>query len=365
MIMDVVYFLLGFLLLVAGASVFVRGSSWLAEFLGVSPLVIGLTVVAYGTSSPEFLVSVVSSFHGQTEMALGNVVGSNIFNVLFILGVSASLVPLVVHRRLLQYDVPLVLFLSIGVYLAGRDGILDPWEGGGLVLLLCLYTPLAVVVSRREKGRVREPNLTEVTAPSPSRSATGILRATGAAVLGLALLVVGSNWFTWSASSFARRLGVSELTVGLTIVAAGTSTPEVATSVLAAAKGETDIAVGNIIGSNLFNLTGVLGCSVLVAPGSIPVSTPALEFDLPVLILVSFICLPIFFTGHRISRWEGGLFFLYYVLYVLSLISPQLHPFLSRSISRLFFVFLLPLTAVTLGIGVYRYATLLRGGREG
>lgn len=346
----------GLVLLFVGARLLIRGASTLGFLAGISPIVVGLTVVAYGTSTPELVVSVTGSWTGHLELALGNVVGSNIFNVLFILGVSALLVPLVVNQRLLMYDVPLIIGLSLVTFMLSLNGWLSLWEGGLLCGALILYTGWAVVESRTEDPEIQQEYAREYASDREFGFYRSLLLAGFLFLLGLLLLIGGSQLFTRAATGIARTFGVSEMVIGLTIVSAGTSLPEVGTSLLAAYRGQTDIAVGNVIGSNLFNLTGVLGLSVLASGQGLPISNAVLEFDLLILILVSLLCLPIFFTGHRISRWEGFLFVVYYGAYLLSTAGSQVHPLVSRSLVYGLYVFVIPLTAITVGIGLYRYS---------
>lgn len=313
---------IGLVVLTGGAEFLVRGAVRLAGAVGISPLVIGLTVVAFGTSAPELAVSLIAAIGGRGDVALGNVVGSNIFNVLFILGLSALIVPLAVAQQLLRIEVPLLIGVSILVLVFGIDGRIGRLEGIVLFGLLIFYTAFSVRMSRRETREVREEYEREFGAPPESgRSSRGRIVLAGVlAAGGLALLVLGSHWFVGGAVVIAEQLGLGELVIGLTIVAAGTSLPEVATSIVAAVRGERDIAVGNVIGSNLFNLLCVLGLSGSIAPAGVPVSADALAFDLPVMLAVAFACLPIFATGHRISRWEGALFLLYQGVYTTLLI---------------------------------------------
>lgn len=316
--MAIPFFVAGLILLVIGAEALVRGASRLAATLGVSPLVIGLTVVAFGTSSPELAVSLKAALANQASIAVGNVLGSNIFNVLFILGVSALIVPLVVAQQLVRLDVPLMILLSVVVLLFALDGLFSRAEGLILVMGLFAYVGFLIRQSRRESAAVQSEYAQEFGVETPSGNRW--LFNVALVVSGLAALVLGSRWLVDGAVTFARYLGVSELVVGLTIVAAGTSLPEVVTSVIAALRGERDIAVGNVVGSNIFNIMGVLGLASLVAPAGIEASTAVVRFDIPVMIVVAFACLPIFFTGGVISRGEGGLLLGYYVAYTLYLI---------------------------------------------
>jgi cation:H+ antiporter len=351
-------FILGLVALIAGAELLVRGASKLALSFGISPLVVGLTVVAFGTGSPELAVSVQSTWSGQVDLALGNVVGSNIFNVLFILGLSALLLPLLVHQQLIRQEVPIMLGVSLLLWVLAADGGIDRPEGGLLAGLLVVYTVFVIRQSRRQV----QPAQAEVEAEyreAFAGSLRGWDRHWGVQVLcilaGLALLVLGSRWLVEAAVGFARQLGVSELVIGLTVVAAGTSLPEVATSLLAAVRGERDIAVGNVVGSNIFNILGVLGISALVAPSVLTVAPPMLTFDLPVMVAVALACLPIFFTGNLIARWEGGLFFAYYLAYTTYLILHAGQHTALPTFAAAMVRFVLPLTFATLAVFAWRH----------
>jgi cation:H+ antiporter len=347
-------------LLVAGGELLVRGASRLALAFGISPLVVGLTVVAFGTGSPELAVSVQSAWSGQTDIALGNVVGSNIFNVLLILGASALITPLVVARQLVWQEVPLMIGASLLLFGLALDGTIGRGEALLLVLLLAGYTVFLIRQSRAAG---------QAEAAAAADGAGGGWRnhwLVQAALIGagLGLLVQGSQWLVDAAITFARHLGVSELVIGLTIVAAGTSMPEVATSIMAALRGERDIAVGNVVGSNIFNILGVLGVSGVVAPAGLGVSSSLLSFDLPVMIAVAVACLPVFFTGHLIARWEGLLFLGYYAAYTLYLIfAAQQHDALT-SYELVMGTVMLPLTAVTLTLFAIRHWRARNAGTD-
>ncbi len=308
--MAILLFVVGLIFLIVGAEALVRGASRLAAVLGISPLVIGLTVVAFGTSSPELAVSIKAALSDQASIAVGNVVGSNIFNVLFILGLSALIVPLVVSQQLVRLDVPLMTVLSIFILILALDERFSRADGLMLFAGLVIYVWFLIVQSRKEGVKVRE-DASEFETEISVKGNWG--KNTGLVLGGLALLVIGSRWLVDGAVTFAQYLGVSELVVGLTIVAAGTSLPEVVTSVIAAIRGERDIAVGNVVGSNIFNIMGVLGLASIVAPTGIDVSAAVIRFDIPVMIAVALACLPVFFTGGVISRQEGVLLLAYYV----------------------------------------------------
>jgi cation:H+ antiporter len=341
--------LAGLALLVLGAEWLVRGAARLAAGFGVSPLVIGLTVVAFGTSAPELAVSAGAVLSGEADLALGNVVGSNISNVLLVLGASAVVTPLVVGASLVRIEVPLMIGVSALLLVLGRDGRLGVSEGLLLVAGVVAYMLFQIRQARREAADVHEEFAREFgTAP------TGQAWEVGRAVAGCGLLVAGSRWLVEGAVAMAQALGVSELVIGLTVVAVGTSLPELATSILAAARGERDIAVGNVVGSNVFNVLLVLGASAAVAPGGVAVSPTALRFDIPVMIAVAVACLPVFASGHVISRWEGGLFLAYYGAYVLYLgLDSSGHDALPL-FSGAMIAFALPLTAVTLAVVGFR-----------
>ena len=345
MLFDICLFLGGLVVLVTGGHALVNGSSALARQLGLSPLVIGLTVVAWGTSAPELAVSLGAALDGRGGMALDNVVGSNIINILGVLGASALLTPLVVSRRLVWRDVPILVVLSGAVLVLGYEGHLGRAEGGLLFLAGLVYTVHTIRASRRESVAVSDER---------PRAEVRLPRASLLVAVGMLLLVVGARWMVSAATTFAQALGVSDLVVGLTVVAVGTSLPEVAASIVAAWRGQRDMAVGNVIGSNIFNIVNVLGLTAFLAPQGVPVPEPALRFDLPVMIVVAAACLPIFFTGHRISRWEGALFLGYYAVYLLFVVLHAEHHEALPAFSRAMLFFVIPLTAATIGVVAWR-----------
>ncbi len=346
--MAILFFIAGLIFLIVGAEALVRGSSRLAAVLGISPLVIGLTVVAFGTSSPELAVSIKAALSDQASIAVGNVVGSNIFNVLFILGLSALIVPLIVSQQLVRLEVPLLIALSVIVLVFSLDENFSRTEGLLLVSGLAMYIGFLMYQSRRESGEVKDEYAKEFG--SGRDAGSNWLKNIAMVLSGLALLVLGSRWLVDSAVSFAQYLGISELVIGLTIVSAGTSLPEVVTSLIAAMRGERDIAVGNVVGSNLFNIMGVLGIASIVAPTGMEVSAAVIRFDIPVMIAVAFACLPIFFTDGVISRQEGALLLGYYVAYTLYLILAAAHHDALPRFSAVMLYYVIPLTAVTLVI---------------
>jgi cation:H+ antiporter len=334
-----VLFVAGLALLVAGGELLVRGAAGLASGLGVPPLIIGLTVVAFGTSSPELAVSVQATLAGQTDIAVGNVVGSNIFNVLFILGLSALVVPLVVSEQLVRLDVPVMVCVSAAFMVVAWDGNIGRAEAMILVTALLLYIGMQIVLSRRSRpAAAAKDDVGGASLP------VNILLL----VLGLGLLLLGSRWLVSSAVDIARLFGMSQLVIGLTIVAAGTSMPEVATSVMAGLRGQRDIAVGNVVGSNIFNILAVIGITGVVTPGGISVTAGALSLDIPVMVAVAVLCLPIFLSQFSISRGEGLLFLGYYALYTTYLILDASSHEAFDEFRTIVMTVVLPLTLLTL-----------------
>ena len=345
----------GLAALVVGADLLVRGASRLALSFGISPLVVGLTIVAFGTSAPEMAVSTGAVLNGQTGLAMGNVVGSNIFNVLFILGLSALIAPLVVHVQIIRQEVPILMGASLLLLVLGLDGRISLTDGALLFGLLLAYTVFLVVQSRRETQAAQAEFEAEIHAPTAGAWDARLPVQIALIVAGLALLVLGSDWLVGAAVVFAKALGVSDLVIGLTIVAAGTSMPEVATSVAAALKGERDIAVGNVVGSSTFNILGCLGLAGLAAGSEGLVVAPSLmAFDIWVMLAVALACLPIFLSGREIARWEGAVFLGYYAAYVSYLIlAAQQHDAL-HTYSAVMLGFVIPLTVVTLVVSLIR-----------
>ena len=336
--------LVGFAGLVGGGELLVRGACAIAAAARVSPLVIGLTVVAFGTSAPELAVNLQSAYEGKTALAVGNAVGSNIFNVLVVVGLTALVTPpLMVSRRIIRLDVPIMIGASLLLVFLSQDGLLNRADGAIMFGLLVAYVLWSIARSRKEDGIDQEEY-------QPGRLIVEVLTF----IAGLVLLALGSDWLVSGGSTIARLFGVSELVIGLTIVAVGTSLPEVVTSIVASAKGERDIAVGNVVGSNLFNILCVLGLGSICAPQGIDVGPQALTIDLPVMILVAIACLPIFFVGRRVTRWEGAILFGYYPIYLAYLVMRETDHAALGPISSFLLRILLPLTGIVLLINVIR-----------
>lgn len=363
--MTAVAFIVGVVALVFGAEWLVRGAARLAARTGLSPIVIGLTVVAFGTSAPELAVSLGAALGGESDIALGNVVGSNIANVLLVLGLSAVAGGgLYVAQRIVRIDVPIMIAASAAVLVLGLDGSLGRIDGAVLTITLISYITWLVVASRREAASTADEDhdgrrdadeladeyaeglSAEVLRPEP------VWRDLVLLVAGLALLVIGAQALVGAATDIATALGVSELVIGLTVVAVGTSLPEIATSVIAAARGQRDLAVGNAIGSNLFNLMAVLGISSVITP--INVTEGARAFDLPFMLAVAVACLPIFVNGFVLKRWEGSVFLGYYVAYLVWLGLKAAENGFEGTFSIAMLGFVVPITTLTLAIVGWR-----------
>jgi len=332
----------GLLLLIAGAEWLVRGAVRLAAALKVRPLVVGLGVVALGSSVPQLAVSLQATFVGTPDIAVGSLVGSNIFSLLVTLGLSALIIPLRVSRQLLRLDIPLLIGASALVFGLAWNEQLGRLEGG--ILLLGLVGYLGVLWRQsRHPGRVVTP---QGTAPW--------LKCLGMMLGGLLLLVAGSHWLLEAALELATDFGLSDRVIGLTIVAVGTSLPELATSLVAALRGHREIAVGNVIGSNLFNLLGVLGLTAVLAPAPLSVSPNALDFDLPVMLGVTLLCLPLFYSGYRVTRVEGLVLLGLYAAYGLHVVTFTTGMPLAARLEELMLFYVLPVLAAVVLWGTLR-----------
>jgi cation:H+ antiporter len=350
--------LIGLAGLVAGGELLVRGAAALAAAARITPLVIGLTVVAFGTSAPELAVTVQASWAGSPGLAVGNVVGSNIANVLLILGLSALAAPLVVQSRVIRIDVPLMIACSAGLWVLVLDGSVNRLDGFLLLSALIGYLIWSVTQGKREGAEIQEEFAEGL--PHDGNTARYIAKQAGLVIGGLVVLVIAARLLVGGASDIARALGVSELVIGLTIVAVGTSLPELVTSVVASLRGQRDIAVGNVVGSNLFNILAVLGLGTLVAPHGIAVADQVIRLDLPIMIATAVACAPIFFTGGRISRLEGGLFLFYFVAYTTYVVMGATGATHMRSFELAMVGFVIPLTVMAIGFSVYQHLAVQR-----
>lgn len=332
MLIPALWFIFGLASLIWGAEILVRSSSKLAASVGVSKLVIGLTVVAFGTSAPELAVGIEAALIGEPDILMGNVVGSNLTNTLLILGLSALIIPLQVHRNLIRFDLPVMIGATLLLILLSLNKVLSFWEC--FLLLVCLAIYLYALVRFSGKAKLTDEEIVEAGSPWMN----GFLSVTG-----LVMLIFGARWMVDSATIFAEQAGVSELVIGLTIVAIGTSLPEIVMSVFAALRGEKDLAVGSIVGSNILNILSVIGISGLFISG-IPVQESLLRVDYLILLGVSVLCLPFFFTGNVINRFEGAILFLCYTAYLFYLYFDSNSSDLTEWVVALAFYGLLPVT---------------------
>lgn len=372
-VMSVLLLIGGFFLLIGGGEALVRGAASLGKTVGLSSLIIGLTVVSSATSAPELAVSTGAALSGSPGLAVGNVVGSNIANILLILGLTAAFGTLTVRKQLIRADIPVMIGLSLLVLLLALDGRLSTLDGAVLLFLLVAYLVGIIVYARRQQAPDDGPGLDgEETADTVDSILMQKLRATtGRSVatdlvfvaVGVGLLVAGAQMLVAAATNIATSLGISELIVGLTVVAIGTSLPELATSVIAAIRGDRDMAVGNLVGSNIFNIGAVLGLSAVVSPEGIGVDRAAVVFDLPVMVAVALVLLPLAFTGGVIARWEGHLLVALYVVYVVYLVLAASQHEALEPFSAAMFWFVLPITALWI-IALLGYEFGLRRGRQ-
>jgi len=323
----------GSLLLLFGGEWVVRGASRIAILARLSPLFVGLTVVSLGTSAPEMVVSVTTAMQGQADITIGNVVGSNLFNMLVIVGVSAIFSALVVDRQITSFDVPVMIATCIAMGVVGYNGVIDRLDGILLLIALVAYFAISYVLGRR--GAIVAPSanlpadadeiVDQAAGAPPAPDSIG--RKIGAAVqqlvvlsIGIACLILGCDWFVDGSVAFARRFGLSEALIGLTIVSVGTSLPELVTSVAATLKGERGIAIGNAVGSTILNILAVLGVSAVVSPAGIPVLKSIEFFDIPIMVAAAILSW-VFLRSHRtVSRFEGIVMVLLYCAYVTYLV---------------------------------------------
>jgi len=347
-------FIGGLVALLMGAELLVRGASRLGAIVGISPLVIGLTIVAFGTSSPEMAISVRAALTNHSDLIIGANIGSTIFNLLFILGLCALISPLIVSQRLVWYEVPIMIGAHLTLLIMCLDGKLDRINGLILFMGIIVYTIFAIYKGRKENTIVTNEYRTAFSSVAQSNKTITVCKNVGLIIAGLIFCVLGADYLVDSAVIFARTLGVSELVIGMTIVAAGTSLPETATSLVATIRGQKDIAIGNVVGSCIFNVLGNIGLAGIIAPHGITIAPSVLRFDLPVAIASSIACLPIFFTGHKISRWEGALFLGYYIAFVSYLVLAARNHDSIPLFSAIMLWFVVPLTIVTIVVVQYR-----------
>ncbi|SFD46550.1 calcium/sodium antiporter [Streptomyces aidingensis] len=355
----------GLVLLIVGGELLVRGASALARRAGISALVVGLTVVSVATSSPELAVTLGAVLRDEPGLAVGNAVGSNIANILLILGVCAVVTPLLVRRRLVRLDLPLMAALSAALLLMALDGRIGAWDGIVLLAAMAGYLALTVVTGRREAaaGAAGDSPAAGAGAPAddpPLPVPRSLLLVAG----GVGLLVLGANLLVEGAVNAATAAGVSSLVVGLTVVAVGTSLPELAVSVIAVRRGERDLAVGNVVGSNIANIGLILGLPAVLSGDGLPVPDAAAALDIPLMLAAAVALLPIAFTGFSVARWEGALFLGLYTAYTAYVVLAATEHDALDGFTAAMAWFVLPLVAMTL-IAVTAYEFGRRAGRPG
>jgi cation:H+ antiporter len=320
MLVNVLWFLAGLAYLVAGAEVMVRGGAKVASRFGISPIVIGLTVVSIGTSMPELAVGVVAAVEGNGALAVGNIAGTNVVNLLLVLGLSALLMPLALQMRTLRFELPVMAGAAILLLILAVDGVLSRFDGFVLTVGAFVYTVAVVRTARRES----QDTTTEFTqaypkSAAPERTALHV----GMTLAGIALIVIGAERLVDAAVGMAREFKVSDALIGLTVVAIGTSAPELVTTIVSTLRAERDIAIGNLLGSSIYNILLILGITCLVPAHGLALPAQLVRVDIPIMVAATLICIPIFITGRRVGRFEGGAMVAAYVAFLAFLLATQ------------------------------------------
>jgi cation:H+ antiporter len=308
--------LFGLVAVLAGAEFVIRCGSRLARRMGIPPIVVGLTVVSLGTSAPELAVGIDAIRSGAGSLAVGNIAGTNIVNLLLILGLSAVIRPIALGMQILKLDLPAMALASVLLLVLALDGTLSVFDGALLFALAIAYSALLIWIVRRENARVLAEFAEEFPEEPRRKGPWSVLIQLFGLLAGIAVIVLGADWLVRGAVDIALAAGVSEAFIGLTIVAIGTSAPELATTIVSTIRGERDIAIGNLIGSSTYNLTIILGISLFFAPGHITLDPELVTIDLPVMVLVSLVCIPVFLSGRRVSRGEGIAFVTGYAVFL-------------------------------------------------
>lgn len=358
--MTILLFVLGLVGLITGAELFLKAIDHFGLKWGVSPLIMGLTVVAFATGAPELAISIKAAFSGSADLVLGNIIGSNIANILLILGITAIISPINITRRVIRIDVPIVITISVVVYLMSIDGGLSTVDGVILLMGFLAYSYFTYVQIKNNSNEEEKEGETFQYHLSPDELEKGTffyIKNGGLLLIGLALIVLGSNWIVDSAVIIARILGLSELVIGLTIISIGTSLPEVATSLSAARKGNADIAVANVMGSNLYNVLLTLALTLIIAPNVLEVSKDAITLDLPFMVLVSMACIPIFIAGFNLTRVDGALFLSYYVTYLTYLVLNAINSPIVSTMQGVILYAAIPLTILYMMWRIYVHRT--------
>ncbi|MCL1869829.1 MAG: calcium/sodium antiporter [Promicromonosporaceae bacterium] len=322
--MTIVMLVAGLAALIAGAEIIVNFGTRLARMLGISPLIIGLTIVSIGTSAPELAVGIDAMRRDAGSLVLGNIAGTNMVNLLLILGLSAAIRPIALQKQTFRLDLPAMVVSSILLLVLSLDGSLSTWDGALLLGVAIVYTGILLWTARREasaEGLAKHVDESADEPPRPPRRPRQVALYLGLTVVGIAVVVLGADWLVSAAVDIAGHFGVSDTLIGLTVVAIGTSLPELATTITATIRGARSIAVGNLIGSSTYNLTFILGTSLLFGPSQVGVDQQLISLDLPLMIGAALLCIPVFLSGRRIARVEGLAFVGAYAAYMTSLVA--------------------------------------------
>ncbi len=313
--MEYLWLLLGLIVLIIGGEFLVRGAVGIATIFKISPLVVGLTVVSFGTSAPELLVSLQSALNGNPGIAIGNVIGSNIANLALVLGVTVLIFPIIAEKQTKVIDFPFMIFATLLFYLFALDNVIALWEGVVFVSILISYTTYLVVNSRK-KEKIKLANLDLEISPDENKDTKlmSIIFLLG----GFVGLYFGSDWFVSGAIDIAKTFHLSDSVIGVTVVAIGTSAPELVASTMAAMRKQTDISVGNLVGSNIFNVFAVLGITSIAKP--IGVSDAVLSFDMYWMLAISLLLVPILYFGSKIGRLKGAILISSYLIYIVVIV---------------------------------------------
>jgi cation:H+ antiporter len=328
MLANLSWFAGGLVAMIVGAEALVRGGSRLASRLGIRPIMVGLTVVSIGTSMPELAVGVVAATEGNGSLAVGNIAGTNMVNLLLILGLSAVILPLAIQMQTLRFDLPVIAAAASLLWALAANGVLSRLDGLVLVLCAIAYTAALIRTSRRESREIEEEFAAEYgyeNSAIAERSGGGRMARYVAMLLGgIVIVVVGAEWLVDGAVGMARAFGVSDALIGLTVVAIGTSAPELVTTVVSTVRGERDIAIGNLLGSSIYNILLILGITALVPAHGLVLDSNLVRVDIPIMVAATLACVPIFITGRRVSRVEGGAMMVAYPAYLAFLLITQI-----------------------------------------
>jgi cation:H+ antiporter len=325
---DLFWFVAGLAALVVGAEILIRAGSWLAAELGIPPILVGLTVVSIGTSMPELAIGIFSVADGNGSLAVGNIAGTNTLNLLFILGLSALLRPLSIAMRTVRFDLPAMTVAAVLMWLMAADGMLTRADGAVLVAIAGVYTAVVIWTSRRESLLINQEFVSEYTdvedTPPEAARRRLLWRKSALLMAGMVVIVIGADWLVNGAVGIARDFGVSDAFIGLTVVAIGTSAPELVTTVISTIRNQRDIAIGNLLGSSIYNIVLILGITLLVPAHGVSVGPELVRVDIPVMVAVALACVPIFITGRRVSRLEGAAMVAAYFGYLAVVLQTQL-----------------------------------------